>query len=114
MSVLSCVLPLLLASARADVPPANIEGCEGRAVGQSCQTDAGKSGACVNATCSRLDYSNGTPPSSVDYACVLCDASAKPTDDDGCSAVSAPSGLAVLGLLALVPLVGRRRSAAVG
>lgn len=92
-------------SAQADVPPANIAGCDGKVAGDACTDDADKRGACVKSTCSKLDYSNGTPPSSVDYECLLCDDAAAP--DSGCSNAGAPVGLTAL-LLAL-PLLRRRR-----
>lgn len=100
---------LLVSSAFADIPPSDLEGCEGRAAGASCKTDAGKSGACVDTTCSKLDYSNGTPPSSVNYDCRLCDASAKPAEEPGCNVVSGGTGLVVMSVLLAVPLLRRRR-----
>jgi hypothetical protein len=95
----------LCLSAHADVPPENTEGCSDKVAGDACTNDAGKKGACVKSTCSKLDYSNGTPPSSVDYECLLCDASAAP--DNGCSSTGHSAGL--VGLLLALPLLRRRR-----
>lgn len=66
---------LLSRSARADIPPPELEACGGKAKGDACQGPGG-AGTCQAGTCSRLDYSKGTPPSSVDYDCVKCMAGA--------------------------------------
>ena len=60
--------------ARADAIPPDQDACTGKTAGAACE-DGGKTGTCVDATCTRLDYSRGTPPRSVDYACVKCDTS---------------------------------------
>lgn len=91
----------LAATSFADVPPANTIGCNGKKAGDACQTDDKKSGGCKSSTCSRLDYSQGTPPKSVEYACLTCDPASKPA---GCS--SAPLG--AFSLAALVTLLRRR------
>ncbi len=109
MLTFSAFLLSLCLSAHADVPPANIDGCDEKIAGDACKDDAGKSGACVKSTCSKLDYSNGTPPTSVDYECLLCDATAK--SDNGCSSVGQVQGLGMLGLAAALPLLRRRRQA---
>lgn len=66
------LLTLLAAPALADVPPADTAGCGGRKEGEACKTDSGQAGSCVTSTCSRLDYSNGIPPSSKSYECMKC------------------------------------------
>jgi hypothetical protein len=66
----------LASSARADVPPPNMEGCLNHEAGAKCTTDSGSDGTCQKKTCSRLDYSHGVPPGSIDYDCMLCVASA--------------------------------------
>ncbi len=67
--------------ARADAIPPEQDACTGKTAGANCQ-DGDKSGTCVDATCTRLDYSRGTPPRSVEYACVKCDTSAaRPVSD---------------------------------
>jgi len=58
--------------ARADVPPPNSAGCMGKVAGDACQKDDMSAGTCESQTCTKLDYSMGTPPVSVDYTCVLC------------------------------------------
>jgi len=105
------VLAVLLTAplALADVPPANTSDCQSKQAGDACTTDANEAGACQSSTCSRLDYSDGTPPSTVQYACLVCGAGATPTqpaktNKNGCAA--AP-GAVLLGLAALVLL--RRR-----
>ncbi|HEX8437138.1 hypothetical protein, partial [Archangium sp.] len=65
----------LASSALADVPPPNMEGCYNQEAGAKCKTDNGADGTCQKKTCSRLDYSNGVPPGSIDYDCLLCAAS---------------------------------------
>lgn len=57
--------------ARADVPPPNVSGCNGKKAGEACKTDSGSVGQCAAQTCSRLDYSQ-TPPGSVSYPCTIC------------------------------------------
>jgi hypothetical protein len=62
----------LASSARADVPPPNMEGCLNHEAGAKCTTDSGADGTCQQKKCSRLDYSHGVPPGSIDYDCLLC------------------------------------------
>ena len=66
-------------AARADVAPPNLGGCQDKKAGDACKTDDGKDGYCKTSTCSRNDYSQGTPPRSVDYECLLCTEGAPPT-----------------------------------
>jgi hypothetical protein len=65
-------------SSWADVAPPNLSDCRGREAGASCKTDNGEEGTCRPDTCSRNDYSNGVPPTSVEYECLLCTVSAPP------------------------------------
>ena len=58
--------------ALADIPQPP-DPCDGKAKGDPCD-----SGVCVAETCSKLDYSKGTPPSSMEYECIKC--RAKPAD----------------------------------
>jgi uncharacterized protein (TIGR03382 family) len=71
MHILGLAL-LLHPPALADVPPPDTEGCDAKAEADPCRTDAGVDGACRKSTCSRLDYSKGTPPGSVSYECMVC------------------------------------------
>lgn len=81
--------------ARADVPPPNFEGCDMKKAGDACVKDDKSNGTCVQQKCSKLDYSNGTPPTSVEYDCILCsgppgatppdDAADDAAEDEGCS-----------------------------
>ena len=66
--------PLLLLAAlslssiaRADLAPPNVDPCAGEQAGTKCTTDSGRHGSCQQTKCSRLDYSNGVPPGSVEY-----------------------------------------------
>jgi uncharacterized protein (TIGR03382 family) len=99
---------LLLASASwADIPPPDTATCGDKQAVATCETDEGKSGTCQQSKCSRLDYSNGTPPTSVEYDCLKCAADTAKPSGNGCSAVpGAP--LAATALLA--GWLSRRRS----
>lgn len=59
--------------ALADIPQPP-DPCDGKAKGDPCD-----SGVCVAETCSKLDYSKGTPPSSLEYECIKC--RAKPAEE---------------------------------
>jgi len=63
---------LLPSAARADVPPMGLKACEGKAKGDACKDEGGQAGACQPDKCSKLDYSKGTPPSSVEWDCIRC------------------------------------------
>lgn len=63
-------------SAFADVPPPDTSGCNTKAAGDACQKDDMSAGTCAAQTCTKLDYSMGTPPKSVEYACLVCTSSA--------------------------------------
>ncbi len=98
----------------ADIPPSDTQTCRSAKAGDSCRTDEGKSGACTEQTCSRLDYSNGTPPTSVSEPCLVCDADAKPSNaskkaENGCSTVGA-AGASALGLALLLAAGITRRA----
>ena len=95
--------------ARSDVPPPNTEGCEDKSAGDACKTDAEEDGGCVQRTCTRLDYSQGTPPSSVEYACLQCDPAAAPDDDTICGLTGGTVPLGLFGLALSLPLALRRR-----
>jgi hypothetical protein len=87
LSALAFGLVLAVAgTARADVPPPNSTECTSLQPGDACMTDSSQPGICTSSTCSKLDYSDGSPPGTVTYACVLCD----PTD--GGSGSSSGSG----------------------
>lgn len=76
MRVLSTAIALamLLSAgiAAADVAPPDLAGCQKKKVGDSCKTDAGKTGACVKDTCYKNDYSDGVPPKQKAYECIRC------------------------------------------
>lgn len=63
---------LLPSAARADIPPMGLKACEGKAKGDACKDEGGQAGTCQPDKCSKLDYSKGTPPSSVEWDCIRC------------------------------------------
>jgi hypothetical protein len=98
--------------ARADVPPPNLAGCDMKKAGDACVKDDDSDGTCVQQKCTKLDYSNGTPPTSVEYDCILC--SGPPAAaDDGCSValpgVTASSMSAGAAIAAALLWMRRRR-----
>ncbi|MDP1822662.1 MAG: hypothetical protein Q8L48_05455 [Archangium sp.] len=108
MTRLVGVLALLASAAWADIPPADTSGCGGKTAGETCKKDDGSEGSCVKATCSRNDYSNGPPPTSVQYECLKCGAAVAapaPEKKNSCAAVPAESVLALL-----LVVLSRRRS----
>lgn len=48
------------------------EACKGRAVGAACTLPNQQLGICATSTCNRLDYSQGSPPKSVQAECLVC------------------------------------------
>jgi hypothetical protein len=111
--------------ARADIPPPNSQGCDMKAAGDDCMKDDETAGTCVTEKCTKLDYSDGSPPTSVEYDCVLCNGPAaatsssssassgggdEPADGGGCSVRSraAASAASAWALGAAVLLVARR------
>jgi hypothetical protein len=63
---------LLPSAARADIPPMGLKACEGKAKGDACKDEGDQAGTCQPDKCSKLDYSKGTPPSSVEWDCIRC------------------------------------------
>jgi MYXO-CTERM domain-containing protein len=121
--LLCCVLTLVVATAAAPVAPVAADvispeegSCRGKAAGAACDVD-GKAGHCQASTCGRLDYSQGTPPRSVEEPCQVCvPGPAKGSERSGAKgkgcAVDGGQGAAggaLLGL-ALLALARRRRS----
>jgi hypothetical protein len=71
-SMCAALLLLLAPVASADVAPPNIGGCSSKKAGDTCKTDRNVGGVCTTSRCSKLDYSQGIPPSSINYDCLLC------------------------------------------
>lgn len=96
-------------AALADIPPPNTQGCANRKASDACKNDNGNDGTCTASKCSKLDYSKGTPPSTVEYDCLVCTSSGGGTSG-GCS-MSAGTGAsgALFAALALPLLLRRRR-----
>ncbi len=73
----------------ADVPPPDTSGCNMKVAGDACQKDDMSAGSCEAKTCSKLDYSMGTPPTTVEYSCLTCTSSSSSggdsDDEGGCS-----------------------------
>lgn len=90
--------------ARADIPPPEVEVCDGKAPNAPC----GDGMRCQDATCSRA-----TPDGAVEYACFKCvpGASEEPkASGGGCEAGAAGGGALALGVLLLGGVaLGRRR-----
>ncbi len=131
-----CAAFLATGLAHADLaPPEEITNCDGKKIGQACDVGGGI-GHCVRESCSRLDYSNGTPPSMVSYDCMRCEPGAAPeptspkvkapaengakakTDEKaptpepaakGACSIGGSSSGAWLALLVLLAMVRRRR-----
>lgn len=81
---LAFVLCLGLASEAAAQPPEqgpDEVACQGKRVGEACSLINGQAGACGQGTCSRLDYSGGSPPKATEESCVVCQAGATPSND---------------------------------
>ncbi len=111
-SALSLGLLLSAGAARADLTPPNSTECTGKNAGDACTDDAMNVGACAEMTCSELDYSHGSPPSSKQVSCLLCVAGSAPVDSgkNSSCAVSVPSGPGALAVAALaLPLILLRR-----
>lgn len=77
MRRLAAGVVLLACAAWGDIPPRDTSGCRDKKNGAVCKRDDGKAGVCATSTCSRNDYSNGPPPKSVQYECLVC-AAAEP------------------------------------
>lgn len=75
-SLLIACLSLGLSSVAGAAPPAGAgpeeEACGGRSVGDACTLPNRALGTCQDGTCSRLDYSGGSPPKAIEQACVVC------------------------------------------
>ena len=103
------VLCVASAAAFADVPPSDVNGCGGKQAGEACKKDDGTDGTCVSSKCGKLDYSEGVPPKSVEYDCMVC--TSKPTpppaEEKKKSSCAAMPGEALLALGALLAM--RRR-----
>jgi hypothetical protein len=76
----------------ADVPPPDTFGCNMKAAGDACQKDDMSAGSCAAQTCSKLDYSMGTPPKTVEYACLVCTSSASASSSSSSSSSGGGDG----------------------
>ena len=83
---------LLPRVAAADVPSAELEACGGKATGDACN-DGNQNGTCQPGKCSRLDYSKGTPPGSVEFDCVKCIPGPAPSASSAPPAPTTPSAV---------------------
>jgi hypothetical protein len=80
-------LLLLSSSARADAIAPDEEACNQKTAGADCVIN-GAAGHCAAKTCTRLDYSDGSPPGSKQVDCFVCvetgvaDAASPPSNKD--------------------------------
>lgn len=122
---------LVTGSAIADTISPEESACTGKKAGDSCTvTGSTVAGNCASKKCKRLDYSDGSPPGTIEYDCMECvtteaadaspptdggdttaDASTTPAAKSGGCHVGEASPMAALPwLVALAfPLVMRRR-----
>ena len=113
-------------SAHADVVPPEVGACQNKSAGDACTVEGGTQGNCAAKKCTRLDYSDGTPPSSVEYDCVSCvttgaeppkeggtpDGSSKESDPmkkPGCESFGSPSTSMLLVILLFLGVGFSRR-----
>lgn len=73
-----CALVLAPTPARADVVAPAEAACRDAEVGEPCAL-GDEGGACVESSCSRLDYSAGTPPRTASFPCRICEVGTVPT-----------------------------------
>lgn len=59
------------AAALADAIPPDVAACDAKKANDACMTMT-SSGTCVASKCTKLDYSDGSPPSTVTYDCLKC------------------------------------------
>ncbi len=81
-------------TAYADLVAPGAHACDDKPLGGTCEMPLGGKGVCKQTTCSKLDYSQGTPPKTKEYSCLRClPAPAKPAPpkDAGTDASAAPS-----------------------
>ncbi|MCB9642617.1 MAG: hypothetical protein H6728_06035 [Myxococcales bacterium] len=77
-------------TAQADVVPPEVGVCEQKAVGDACEW-SGVKGTCQSAKCTKLDYSDGSPPQSVEYDCVKCTSGGAPSESPAAESPAAES-----------------------
>lgn len=88
----SFLLFLAPARSRADLPPpASQTACDGSTAGAVCQHPSGQPAQCVAAKCSKLDYSQGSPPRSIEHDCLQCQPGAAATPPAPAPPASTPA-----------------------
>jgi hypothetical protein len=87
----ACVV-LLDGEAAARIQSPEAEACAGKAVDEPCALPSGQAGGCRASKCNELDYSQGTPPRSVEVDCVVCVAGAAATEPPTSDAAPADAG----------------------
>ncbi len=81
MSILAFVLVSWApGEAAAESPGPDEAPCVGKQSGEACTLINGNSGSCGPGTCSRLDYSQGSPPRATEEPCTVCTVGAAPKD----------------------------------
>ena len=106
---------LVAGAAWADVTPPDTDGCSNRTEDAGCKKDDQTDGFCAKSSCTKLDYSHGTPPTSLTYECLKCTTTpgeptpdAGPTETDGRTPRACAAGGGSL-LVALAALLSRRK-----
>lgn len=67
--------------------------CEGKQSGDGCTLINGSAGTCGPGTCSRLDYSQGSPPKATEEPCTVCVLGAAPPPLGETTETSEPSSV---------------------
>lgn len=62
------------APAHANIQSPGQEACAKKKAGDACELPSGESGSCKPSKCNELDYSQGSPPKSIEVDCVVCEA----------------------------------------
>lgn len=70
------------------------QACAGKAVGDACSMPNDQPGTCAEGTCSRLDYSGGSPPKATEEPCIVCEPGLSPGNppDSGADAGGGDDG----------------------
>lgn len=72
-TILGIALFAATTTARADVLPPGGDPCANAVAGGTCSQASGDPGTCVAGKCSKLDYSQGSPPRSIETDCLRCE-----------------------------------------
>lgn len=80
-------------SAQANIQSPPEEACNGKKVDDACSLPDGAKGVCKTSKCNQLDYSQGSPPKSIEVDCLICNTSGEPPGPGpGTGGAPGPSG----------------------